>query len=132
MVYNIALSLIGDVNYSAKIDNIYFDFDKSNICADAAKELDKLVDLMKNQYSELVIEIGSHTDFRESERYNEVLSKRRAKSTYKYLVSKGISPERIMAYKGYGETKPAIACDMCTSTEHQLNRRSMFSVVKMN
>jgi len=132
LVYNIALSPIEDVEYLAEIDNIYFDFDKSNIRADAAKELDKLVELMKNEYPELVIEIGSHTDIRGSNEYNEGLSQRRAKSTYDYLVSKGISPERIQAYKGYGETKPAIACDRCTSKDHQLNRRSMFSVVKMN
>jgi len=132
LIYNIALSPIEDVEYLAEINNIYFDFDKSNIRADAAKELDKLVNLMKNEYPELVIEIGSHTDFRGSNQYNEALSQRRAKSTYEYLVSKGISQERIQAYKGYGETKPAIACDRCTSTEHQLNRRSMFSVVKMN
>jgi outer membrane protein OmpA-like peptidoglycan-associated protein len=132
LIYNIALSPVEDVEYLAEIDNIYFDFDKSNIRPDAAKELDKLVDLMKNEYPELVIEIGSHTDFRGSEQYNEALSKRRAKSTYEYLVSKGISPERIKEYKGYGETKPAIACDRCTATQHQLNRRSMFTVVKMN
>jgi len=131
LVYNIALSPIEDVEYLAEINNIYFDFDKSNIRADAAKELDKLVDLMKNEYPELVIEIGSHTDIRGSNEYNEGLSQRRAKSTYDYLISKGISPNRIKAYKGYGETKPAIACDRCTSTDHQLNRRSMFSVVKM-
>jgi len=132
LIYNFALSPIEDVDYLAEIDNIYFDFDKSNIRADAAKELDKLVDMMKNEYPELVIEIGSHTDFRGSNQYNEALAQRRAKSTYEYLISKGISPERIQDYKGYGETKPAIACDRCTATEHQLNRRSMFSVVKMN
>ena len=132
LVYNIALSPIEDVEYLAEIDNIYFDFDKSNIRADAEKELDKLVDLMKNEYPELVIEIGSHTDIRGSNQYNEALALRRATSTYEYLVSKGISPHRIQAYKGYGETKPAIACDRCSSTDHQLNRRSMFSVVKMN
>jgi outer membrane protein OmpA-like peptidoglycan-associated protein len=132
LIYNIALSPVEDVEYLAEINNIYFDFDKSNIRPDAAKELDKLVDLMKNEYPELVIEIGSHTDFRGSEQYNQALAQRRAKSTFEYLVSKGISPERIQAYKGYGETKPAIACDRCTTAEHQLNRRSMFSVVKMN
>ena len=132
LIYNIALSPIEDVDYLAEINNIYFDFDKSNIRADAAKELDKLVNLMVNKYPDLVLEIGSHTDFRGSEQYNEALAMRRAKSTYEYLISKGISPERIQAYKGYGETKPAIACDKCTLDQHQLNRRSVFSVVKMN
>ncbi len=132
LIYNIQLDPIKDVEYLAEINNIYFDFDKSNIRADAAKELDKLVDLMTNKYPELVIKIGSHTDKRGSDEYNEGLAKRRAQSTYKYLISKGIAPERINAHEGFGEREPAIPCDSCSKEEHQLNRRSMFSVVKMN
>ena len=131
LVYDIQLDPVKDVEYLAEIDNIYFDFDKSNIRPDAAKELDKLVDLMQHEYPDLVIEIGSHTDRRGTNAYNEKLAERRAKSTYDYLISKGIAPERIVEYKGYGETKPAIDCDRCTEKEHQLNRRSMFKVVKM-
>ena len=129
--YDIQLNPVKDVEYLAEIDNIYFDFDKSNIRPDAAQELDKLVDLMQNEYPDLVIEIGSHTDRRGSNAYNEKLAERRAKSTYDYLISKGISAERIVEYKGFGETKPAIDCDRCSEKDHQLNRRSMFSVVKM-
>lgn len=132
LIYNIELDPIKDVEYLAEIGNIYFDFDKSNIRTDAAAELDKLVNLMKNEYPDLVIEIGSHTDIRGSNQYNEALAKRRANSTYEYLISNGIAPERIKAYEGYGETKPAISCDRCSSDEHQLNRRSIFSVVKMD
>lgn len=131
LVFNIELQPIRDVDYLAEIENIYFDFDKSNIRPDAAKELDKLVKLMKEDYPELVIEIGSHTDRRGSNAYNEKLAERRAKSTFDYLVANGISAERIATYKGYGETKPAIPCDRCTEKDHQLNRRSMFSVVEI-
>lgn len=132
LIYNIQLDPIKDVDYLAEINNIYFDFDKSNIRADAAKELDKLVELMKNKYPELVIEIGSHTDVRGSNEYNEGLAKRRAQATYDYLISQGIAPDRINDYKGYGESKPEIDCERCSKEEHQLNRRSIFSVVKMN
>lgn len=132
LVYNIELDPVADVEYLAEIDNIYFDFDKSNIRPDAAMELDKLINLMKNDYPELVIEIGSHTDKRGSNQYNEGLAERRAKATYDYLIANGITPERVKTYKGYGETKPAIECERCSKTDHQLNRRSMFSVVKMN
>lgn len=132
MEYNIQLQPVQDVEYLAEIDNIYFDFDKSNIRPDAAKELDKLVELMQNKYPELVIEIGSHTDRRGSEAYNEGLSQRRAKATRDYLISKGIAEERIHEFKGYGESQPAIDCDRCTEKDHQLNRRSMFKVVEMN
>ena len=131
LVFDIQLDPIKDVEYLAEIDNIYFDFDKSNIRTDAAKELDKLVALMKNEYPDLVIEIGSHTDRRGSNAYNEKLAERRAKSTYDYLISQGISEDRIIEFKGYGETKPAIDCERCSEEDHQLNRRSMFKVVKM-
>ncbi|HEY9183815.1 MAG TPA: OmpA family protein [Salegentibacter sp.] len=130
--YNISLQPVKDVEYLAEIDNIYFDFDKSNIRKDAALELDKLVELMKNKYPDLVIEIGAHTDLRGSEQYNEKLAERRAQSTRQYLIDNGIDKKRIYAAKGYGEREPAIDCERCTREEHQLNRRSMFKVVKMN
>ncbi len=129
--YNIALDPVKDVEYLAEIDNIYFDFDKSNIRPDAAEELDKLVDLMQNEYPELVIAIGSHADRRGTDAYNQKLSERRAKSTYDYLVTNGVDPARIKEYKGYGENQPAIECERCTEKEYQLNRRSMFHVVEM-
>lgn len=131
LVYNIELAPINDVEYLAEINKIYFDFDKHNIRADAAAELDKLVNLMKNDYPGLVIEIGSHTDFRGSIEYNKLLAERRAQSTYNYLISKGISPERIVTYKGYGELEPDVDCRNCNEQEHQLNRRSIFKVVRM-
>ncbi|HER40457.1 MAG TPA: OmpA family protein, partial [Salinimicrobium catena] len=131
LVYDIELAPIRDVEYLAEINKIYFDFDKSNIRPDAAKELDKLVDLMKNDYPDLVIEIGSHTDKRGSVEYNRKLAERRAQSTYDYLVEHGIAPERIVTYKGYGEMKPDVDCLTCNEQQHQLNRRSVFKVVKM-
>jgi len=106
LVYNITLSPIEDVEYLAEIDNIYFDFDKSNIRADAAKELDKLVDLMKNEYPELAIEIGSHTDFRRSERYNEALSKRRKNPSMSTWYQKGSPLKGSMRIKATGEQNP--------------------------
>jgi len=131
LIYNIQLNPIKDVEYLAEIENIYFDFDKSNIRPDAAMELDKLIELMQNEYPDIVIEIGSHTDERGTNSYNEKLAERRAKSTYDYLISNGISEDRIVEFKGYGETKPAIDCDRCSEEDHQLNRRSIFNVVKM-
>jgi outer membrane protein OmpA-like peptidoglycan-associated protein len=131
LIYNIALQPVADVEYLAEINNIYFDFDKSNIRADAAKELDKLVKLMKEEYPDLVIEIGSHTDKRGSDIYNDALAERRAKATRDYLIAEGVSGERLQK-QAFGERKPAIDCDRCSSEQHQLNRRSMFSVVKMD
>ncbi len=132
LIYNIQLDPVRDIEYLAEIDIIYFDFDKHNIRPDAARELDKLVELMNNKYPELVIEIGSHTDRRGSNQYNEGLAERRAKATYDYLVSQGVDASRIHDYKGYGENQTAIECSRCSEDDHQLNRRSIFKVVQMN
>lgn len=131
IIYDIELSPVNDVEYLAEINKIYFDFDKFEIRPDAAEELDKLVELMSNDYPELVIEIGSHTDIRGSKAYNDQLAEKRARATYDYLISKGISKERIITYRGYGERQPEIDCTKCNEKQHQLNRRSIFKVVKM-
>ena len=57
-----------------------------------------------NEYPELMIEAGSHTDSRGEDKYNMRLSEKRAKSTVDYIVSKGIDPSRI-TYQGYGENR---------------------------
>ena len=131
LIYDIALSPINDVEYLAEIDKIYFGFDKHIIRKDAAKELDKLVNLMQNEYPELVIEISSHTDSRGPADYNRKLAERRAQATYDYLISQGVRPDRIITYKGFGEDQPEVECDRCSEQQHQLNRRSIFLVVKM-
>lgn len=108
------------------LNPIYFDFDKSNITARAAFELDNLVQVM-NKYPEMVIQATSHTDFRGSKQYNQGLSERRAQTTIQYIISKGIDANRISA-SGRGETEPAIDCKPCTDQEHELNRRSQFFI----
>jgi outer membrane protein OmpA-like peptidoglycan-associated protein/tetratricopeptide (TPR) repeat protein len=110
------------------LDPIYFDFDKSNITAQAAFELDKLVQIM-NKYPDLVINATSHTDSRGPASYNERLSDRRAKTTVQYVISKGIDKSRISGM-GKGENEPKVDCGSnCTDDEHQLNRRSEFIIV---
>lgn len=114
-----------------KLNMIFFDFDKSNIRPDAAEELDKLVTIM-NAYPTMVIAIESHTDSRGSRAYNRLLSDRRAKSTRRYLISKGIDPRRLRSAIGYGEDRLLNECDgtvRCTAAQHQLNRRSEFIIV---
>ncbi|EAZ96603.1 OmpA family protein [Flavobacteria bacterium BAL38] len=107
---------------------IFFEFNKSNITADGAAELDKLVAVM-NEYPEMVIFAKSHTDSRGSDSYNIKLSDRRAKSTVQYLISKGVAKERISG-QGFGESEPKVACKSCTEEEHAQNRRSEFLIVK--
>lgn len=111
------------------LNEIYFEYDKSNITKEAAFELDKLVEVMK-EYPNMVIMVKSHTDNRGSDKYNMRLSDRRAKSTVQYVISKGIAKERISG-QGYGESQPKVKCaDKCTEEEHAQNRRSEFIIVK--
>jgi outer membrane protein OmpA-like peptidoglycan-associated protein/tetratricopeptide (TPR) repeat protein len=110
------------------LNPIYFDFDKSNVTAQAAFELDKLVQIM-NKYPEMVISATSHTDSRGSASYNEKLSDRRAKTTVQYVISKGIDASRITGM-GKGENEPKVDCGSnCSDEDHQMNRRSEFIIV---
>lgn len=117
------------VEDKVQLNPILFDYDKFNIKPQAAFELDKLVDLMKRN-PEMVIKVESHTDSRGNDDYNMKLSDKRAKSTVQYVISKGISKDRISG-EGFGESKPAVNCgDNCTEEQHQKNRRSEFIIVK--
>ncbi|WP_055434658.1 OmpA family protein [Lacinutrix algicola] len=110
------------------LNPIYFDYDKSNITAKAAFELDNLVQAMK-KYPNMVIYATSHTDTRASDRYNDALSDRRAKTTVQYIISKGIDAIRISG-AGKGERELAVDCgDNCTEDQHQLNRRTQFRIM---
>ncbi|WP_299250127.1 OmpA family protein [uncultured Lacinutrix sp.] len=110
------------------LNPIYFDYDKSNITAKAAFELDNLVQAMK-KYPNMVIYATSHTDTRASDRYNDALSDRRAKTTVQYIISKGIDATRISG-AGKGERELAVDCgDNCTEDQHQLNRRTQFRIL---
>lgn len=108
---------------------IYFEFNKSNITEDGAFELDKLVQVM-NDNPTFVIMAKSHTDNRGNDKYNLNLSDRRAKSTVQYIISKGISQDRLSG-KGFGELEPKVDCgNNCSEEEHAQNRRSEFLIVK--
>ncbi|QCX37792.1 hypothetical protein FF125_04830 [Aureibaculum algae] len=122
--------LVGD-EVLVNINVIYFDFDKHNIRKDAAEELDKVVEVL-NKYPDLRIHSASHTDSRGPKGYNQKLSERRAKSTVEYMIAKGIDPSRL-TYEGLGESQLTNKCAdgvNCSSAEHQLNRRTNFTVEK--
>ena len=90
----------------------------------------------------IVIELQAHTDCRGGDDYNLKLSQRRAQSCVDYLISKGISKDRMKAV-GYGETIPrmkGLECDviskLSTNEEqeaaHQKNRRTQFIVLNFD
>jgi outer membrane protein OmpA-like peptidoglycan-associated protein len=108
---------------------VYYDFDLWNLRPEGKAELDKLVKYMK-EHPDLTVELGSHTDSRGSDYYNEWLSERRSQSCVKYIRAGGIPTDKILA-KGYGETKLVNKCsntDRCTEAEHQMNRRTELKI----
>ncbi len=108
---------------------IFFEFNKSNITAQGAGELDKLIKVM-NDHPEMVILVKSHTDTKGKAAYNLNLSEQRAQSTVQYIISKGIASDKISG-KGYGSSTPKINCGgNCTDDNHAQNRRSEFMIVK--
>ena len=112
-----------------KIENIYFAFDKAVIKPDSKVSLDKIVRVLEENPT-MKIEVNAHTDIRGTARYNLALSKRRAASTMKYLLSKGIAKDRLIS-EGYGESQTIIDClsKECSDEEHELNRRIEFVIV---
>jgi outer membrane protein OmpA-like peptidoglycan-associated protein len=111
------------------LENIYYDLDKANIRPDAAKVLDSLVMIMQDN-PDIYIELGSHTDARQTDAYNMDLSQRRAQSAVDYIVSAGVTRDRITA-KGYGESQLLIK-NAKNEAEHQKNRRTEFKVLSYN
>ena len=109
---------------------IYFDLDKHFVREDAALELQKIADIMK-EYPQMNIDVRSHTDSRSAATYNQKLSQKRAESTREWLIAHGIAPERLIA-SGYGESKLVNICAdeiICTEKQHQENRRSEFIII---
>ena len=115
-----------------RLDNIYYDYGKSDIRSDAAIELNKLVRILQDNPT-MKIELSSHTDARGGDAYNLKLSDARAKSAVKYIISQGIDESRLVG-KGYGETQLLNRCvnDVkCSEEEHQFNRRTEFKILEI-
>jgi flagellar motor protein MotB/tetratricopeptide (TPR) repeat protein len=100
--------------------NVFFETDSYELKDESKTELMKLVELL-NINPTVNIEVGGHTDNVGSASYNLGLSESRAKSVAKYLIDKGISPNRIL-WKGYGLTKPI--GDNTTEDGRAENRRT--------
>jgi outer membrane protein OmpA-like peptidoglycan-associated protein len=107
-----------------RIGPVYFDFDKSNIRSDAARELDSIANMLQ-AHPDWDILLSGNADCRGSSEYNMALSQRRAESAKLYLSNKGISTNR-MRTQAFGESKLVNHCSdgvSCSEAEHQLNRR---------
>ena len=116
------------LNKTFVLENIYYDLDKFNIRADASPELDKIVVILKDNPT-LKLELSSHTDIRAADAYNIRLSQNRAKSAVDYIVSQGVTSDRLVA-KGYGETQLVVK-NAKTEEEHQRNRRTEIKILEL-
>ena len=139
-----------------ELPNILYDFGRWDLRPESMVSLDRLVEtLLDNQ--NITIELMSHTDARDTEEFNLLLSQRRAQSVVDYLIEKGINPDRLFA-RGYGKSTPKVIDDElaeqyqflrlgATLTEqyinslandeqreiaHQINRRTEFKVLSTN
>ncbi|MFK7774742.1 MAG: DUF2225 domain-containing protein [Saprospiraceae bacterium] len=113
-----------------ELKNILFDFNEAKILPEAEPDLQLVLELM-NQYPDMIVELGSHTDAQGNDSYNQKLSQRRATSSKAWLTERGISSSRIKAV-GYGETQIRNQCVngvKCPDEEHRYNRRSEFKII---
>lgn len=117
-----------EIGTTVRLNNIQFETAKATLLEESFLELDRLVSLMEDA-SKLVIEIAGHTDNVGGDDYNLDLSNKRAASVREYLLSKGVTPDRIQS-KGYGKTKPLV--DNKTEKNRAINRRVEFRVLKID
>ncbi|MBO4370511.1 MAG: OmpA family protein [Paludibacteraceae bacterium] len=97
---------LASVTKPVKMNNIFYEFGSAELTPESSAGLDDLVKLL-NDNPNITIEIGAHTDYVGTDAANNALSLARAQSVVKYLLAKGIDPERLTA-KGYGKTQPVV------------------------
>jgi outer membrane protein OmpA-like peptidoglycan-associated protein len=113
------------VNATIVLNNVFFDVNKFELKTESQVEMDKLVQLLKDNPT-LKIQISGHTDNAGKPADNLALSNNRAKAVVNYLVSNGITAQRLSA-KGFGETQPV--ADNKTENGRAKNRRTEMKVV---
>ena len=109
------------INFSA---DALFDFDKSDLRPEGKAMLDELTRVLQGAKYEVILAIG-HADRIGSAPYNQKLSVRRAESVKRYLVAKGIEPNRVYA-EGKGETQPLTKPADCRMT----NRKALIACLQ--
>lgn len=112
-------------NAGMVMKNIFFDVNKSVLKPESQTELDKLIQFL-NDNPTLKVEISGHTDNAGKPADNLELSNSRAKAVVNYLISKKISPFRLL-FRGYGETKPV--SDNNTEEGRAFNRRTEMKII---
>lgn len=114
------------INMEAPMKMIFFDYDRFFIREDARPTLEFNASWLR-KFAGVKILIEGHCDERGTEDYNMALGEKRAKSTFDYLVSLGISPER-MKMLSYGKSQPLDPGH--TEISWQKNRRAQFLIIE--
>ena len=112
---------------SIRLDNIVYEYNKSDLSPSGQAELDTLISFFKEN-PEVFLKISSHTDARGPAAYNMELSKKRSESCLNYILDKGIPKSRINV-QNCGETKLLNKCRdsvECSEELHKINRRTEF------
>lgn len=109
-----------------RLNNIFFDYDKSVLKEESFPELNRVVKFLRENPT-VEIEISGHTDARGSDEYNLKLSHDRSRSVVEYLITQGVTTDRL-TYRGYGESMPVATND--TEEGMELNRRVEFKIMK--
>jgi len=104
---------------------VHFDSDKSDIRPDSRPVLNEAVEILKENPT-VRISVEGHTDAIGSDTHNEQLSLRRAEAVFRYLVNRGIAPER-MDVTGYGKRRPVANNE--TESGRAQNRRVELQVM---
>lgn len=108
------------------LEGVNFDFDKATLRQEDRDIIDKNAADLK-EWGDIKVEVSGHTDSVGTDRYNMGLSLRRADTVRSYLISKGISADRLVA-KGYGESQPIATND--TDEGRFQNRRVELNQIK--
>jgi outer membrane protein OmpA-like peptidoglycan-associated protein len=124
--YNIDIPLQPlEADAAITLRNIFFDLSKYELKPESQVELDKVVQLMKDNPT-LKIQINGHTDNAGKAADNLRLSENRAKSVVSYLVAKGVVATRL-SFKGWGDSRPV--ADNAAAEGRALNRRTELKVI---
>jgi peptidoglycan-associated lipoprotein len=111
-----------DELFTKEVRDAYFDFNKADVRSDARDALAKTADFLRN-YPQIKVTIEGHCDERGSTEYNLALGDRRASAVKQYLISLGISADRLNTVS-FGKEKPF--CMQTTEDCYQQNRRGHF------
>jgi len=114
------------------LSKVYYEFNVSKLRSDAPDSLRKVVTFLE-AYPDVILEVGSHTDSKGSDKYNYALAERRSLSVKNYLIYQKNIPENRLVNKSYGESSPAAPNKNADGSDNpegrDLNRRTEFKII---